>query len=155
MMERTRAFEKAMRDALPGVQVVERHSSSFGSAEAEETAEETIRSTPKLRAIVTLNIVQTRATNFALMRSRAGRHILLVGCDQDLDLIRQVRAGTIDAIIAENSFVMGFDAVQIIANQRSGKPTVAARVVPPILVTRDNVDLPEVQQVLDMNWRMQ
>jgi ribose transport system substrate-binding protein len=155
MMERARAFEQSMHDALPGVQVVEHHSTSFGSAEAEETAEETIRFTPKLRAIVTLNIVQTRAANFALMRSRAGGHILLVGCDQDLDLIRQVRAGTIDAIIAENSFVMGFDAVRIIANQRSGKPSVAARVVPPILVTRDNVDQPEVQQVLDMNWRMQ
>jgi hypothetical protein len=45
--------------------------------------------------------------------------------------------------------------VQIIASQRSGKPAEATRIVQPILVTRDNVDQPAVQQVLDMNWRMQ
>ncbi len=155
LMERTSSIEISVHDMLPDVQVVERRSTSFDFAEAEETAEETIRAVPNLRAIVALNINETRAAYFALINTHALGRILLVGCDQDLDLVRQVRAGNIDALIAENTFIMGYDAVQFIASQRSGQPTVASQVVPPILVTRENVDQPEVQKVLDMNWRAQ
>jgi ribose transport system substrate-binding protein len=154
-IERTSAIESSLHEALPSVQVIERRSTSFDFSEAEETAEETIRATPNLRAVIALNIIETRAASFAISGSPTPRSITLIGCDQDLDLVRQVRAGSIDALIAENTSVMGYDAIDLIASQRSGKSTETMRVVPPILVTRENVDRPDVQQVLDMNWRAQ
>jgi ribose transport system substrate-binding protein len=108
---------------------------------------------PKLRAMITLDVIDTRAASFAVIGSHARERIILIGCDQDLDLVRQLRMGNIDALVAQNTFVMGYDAVQLIASEHKGEPTEAKRVVLPILVTRDNVDQPEVQQVLDMNWR--
>jgi len=154
-IKRAAALVNALRQTAPNVHIIERHSTSFGFAEAEESAEETIRGTPHLRAIVALDINQTRGAYFALMAEHELGHIVLIGCDQDLDLVRQVRAGTIDAIIAENTYLMGYDAVQLIAARRAGKPAEAQRVIAPILVTRDNVDQAAVQQALDMNWRLQ
>lgn len=155
LVRRADAFESALRESLPAVQIIERHSTSFEFAEAEQTAEETIRRTPGLRAILSLDIVQTRAAYAALIATGNLGRIVLVGCDQDLDLVRQVRSGAIDALVAQNTSVMGYDAVQTIAQARSGKPMAATRVVAPVLVTRENVDQSEIQQVLDMNWRVQ
>jgi hypothetical protein len=42
--------------------------------------------------------------------------------------------------------------VQIIARLRKGQTAPERVVISPLLVTRDNVDRPDVQQVLDMNW---
>lgn len=155
LVHRADSFEESLRKAVPGVRIVERHSTSFESAEAEQTAEETIRANPDLRAILTLDIVQTRAAYTALTATGSLGRIVIVGCDQDLDLVRQLRAGVIDALVAQNTSVMGYDAVQLIAQARSGKSTGTSRLVAPVLITRENVDNPEVQQVLDMNWSVQ
>ena len=150
-VERARAFERAMQESDPKVRIIERRSTSFGFAEAEQVAEETIRANPDLRAIVGTNIVQTRAAYFAMIATNTLGRIQLVGCDQDLDLVRQLRAGAIDALVAENTSVMGYDAVQLLAAQHGSK----TKLVAPVLITREDVDSPEIQQVLDMDWRGQ
>lgn len=152
LVRRADAFEDSLRKAVPAVRIVERHSTSFEFAEAEQTDEETIRANSDLRAILTLDIVQTRAAYTALSATGNLGRIVLVACDQDLDLERMVRTGAIDAIVAQNTSVMGYDAVQLIAQARKGKTTGASRVIAPMLITRENIDTPEVQQVLDMNW---
>ncbi|HSU20204.1 MAG TPA: hypothetical protein VLI45_10720, partial [Acidobacteriaceae bacterium] len=80
--------------------------------------------------------------------------ITLVGCDQDLDLVRQMRAGAIDALVAEDTAAMGYDALQLLAAERNGHESWTKKLVPPVLITRENVDRPDIQQLLDMNWRV-
>jgi len=154
LVERAKAFEDALRQSHPDVRIIERRSSSFGFAEAEESAEETIRANPDLRSIVGMNIVQTRAAYFALVATGMLGRITLVGCDQDLDLVRQMRAGAIDALVAEDTAAMGYDALQLLAAERNGHESWTKKLVPPVLITRENVDRPDIQQLLDMNWRV-
>jgi len=155
LVARANAIQSALHAAVPGLQIVERHSTSFGFDEAEQTAEDAIRRTPHLRAIVTLNINQTRAAYFALRNNPTREQVILVGCDQDLDLVRLVRTGEIDALIAQDTFTMGFEAVEAIARQRKHETVPARRTIAPILITRENVDQPEIQKVLDMDWSAQ
>lgn len=152
---RTSAIQSALQALAPGVQVVERHSTSFSFDEAEQAAEETIRGVPHLRAIVSLSINQTRATYFALRRSPPPAPILLIGCDQDLDLVRRVRLGEIDSLVAQDTGTMGYEAVKTISELRAHSPVPSMRHIVPVLITRENVDLPSIQKVLDMNWRIQ
>lgn len=154
LVDRARAFEGALRTPHPKVRVIERRSASFGFAEAEQIAEETIRANPDLRAILGVNVVQTRAAYFALLATGNLGRIALIGCDQDLDLVRQMRAGAIDALIAENTSEMGYDALQLLDAQQAGDRRYEMKRIAPILITRENVDSPEIQQVLDMNWRV-
>lgn len=153
LVDRARAFEDALQLSHPKVRVIERRSASFGFAEAEQIAEETIRANPDLRAILGVNVVQTRAAYFALLATGKLGKITLIGCDQDLDLMRQMRAGAIDALIAENTSEMGYDALQLLAAQRAGDRRWEMKKVAPVLITRENVDNPEIQQILAMNWR--
>ena len=58
---------------------------------------------------------------------------------QDSDLIGYVDAGEIAAIAAENTYLMGRQAVLLIAESWEGKPIPARSVAPPLLITRQNL----------------
>jgi ribose transport system substrate-binding protein len=75
-----------------------------------------------------------------------------------------LRLGEIDSLVAENTFAMGYQATRLITEHRAGRRVRAAglssgetqgRVLrfAPRLVTRDNVDTPEIQKMLNMDWR--
>jgi ribose transport system substrate-binding protein len=152
-IERADAFEASLRTRFPKVRMIERRSLSFSGAEAEASVENVIHSVPELRVIISLNINQTRAAVDALHRSGASRKVVLIGCDQDLDLMLHLRLGDIDSVVAENTREMGYQAMQIIHSRLLGESTDSKFVVKPILVTKENIDSADVQEVLDMDWR--
>lgn len=148
------AFEGAIRSRSAAVRIVERRSMSSSFAEAEDVAEEVIHSDPRLRVIFTLNVNQTRAVYGALLATGRMGKVALIACNQDLDLLHHLRSGGIDSLIAQNTYAMGYEAVQVIHKQLAGERTDSKIVVQPVLVTRENVDSDEVQKVLDMHWRV-
>ncbi len=150
-IERTGAIDREIHSKLPDVRVVERRLTSLDFAEAEEVAEETIDSNPNLSVIISLNINQTRGAYQALSVTHAAGRVRLIGCDQDLDLMNHLRTGGIDSIVAENTFRMGIDAMDILHEIRAGHP-VRDEHVQPVLVTRENIDAAPVQQLLSMDW---
>lgn len=151
---RANAFEDAMEKRIPGIRIAEPRSTSVSPAAAEETAEDLIHTDPRLRVILTLSVNQSRAAYGALWGTGSQGKIVLIACDQDLDLLHHLRSGGIDSLIAQNTYVMGYDAIQAIHKQLLGEPTEQKIVIPPVLITRENVDSPEVQKVLDMDWRV-
>jgi ribose transport system substrate-binding protein len=148
-------LESSLRARFPRVTVLEKRSASFSFDEAEETAEETFRSLPTLQVVITLNVMQTRAAYAAAMTTNRLGHIKLIACDQDLDLVYRLRAGDIDAIIAQDTTTMGKDAIKMIEQRRSGIRGKSSVIVEPMLITQQTVDSAEAQSVLDMNWRGQ
>jgi ribose transport system substrate-binding protein len=149
------ALESSLQQHLPNVSVIEKRNTSFSFAEAEETAEETIRSSPNLKVIVTLNVIQTRAAYSAALRTNSLKRIKLIACDQDLDLVFRLRTGEINAIIAQDTRTMGRIAIEMIQEQLNNGRRSPSVVVQPVLITQENVDSPKVQEVLDMNWKEQ
>lgn len=153
-IERANAFEDAIRTKVEDVRVEEKHSTSVSTAEAEEVAERLIRADPHLRVIIALNVNQARAAYGAVLNTRTVDRIPLIVCDQDLDLLHHLRSGRIDSLIAQNSYGMGYTAIQNIHKQLAGEAVQPLTAIAPVLVTRENVDSDAVQQVLNMDWRV-
>ena len=65
--------------------------------------------------------------------------ISLVDCEQDSDLITYVASGEIAAVSAENTYRMGYEAVELISASLAGKPLPSTSVVPPFLITKQNL----------------
>lgn len=151
LVERADALEREIHEAAPHVKIIEKRQTSFNFAEEEAAAEEVIRSDHQLRVIVSLNVNQTRAAFQALITTGTLHRIKLIGCGQDLDLMAHLRTGGIDAIVAENTYRMGVDAMHIIRSVRSGHEA-PNLVIQPVLITRKNIDTPAVQQLLSMDW---
>jgi ribose transport system substrate-binding protein len=154
-IERANAFEDAIEKRIPGIRIEERRSTSVSPAAAEEIAEDVIHVDPHLRVILALNVNQSRAVYGALLNTGSEGKISLIACDQDLDLLHHLRSGGIDSLIAQNTYAMGYDAIQEIHKQLTGEPTEQRIVIPPVMITRDNIDSEDVQKVLDMDWRVQ
>jgi ABC-type sugar transport system substrate-binding protein len=71
-----------------------------------------------------------------------------------VDLMAGIRHGDIDSVIVENTYEMGFRAIQSIAARLRGESVPDKIELKPALVTKANIDSDEVQKMLAVNWRV-
>jgi ribose transport system substrate-binding protein len=147
------AFEHALARSYPGVRIIAHRRGSFRLGESEQQVEEILRASPKLDAILTIGITTTRGTYIALKSQGRASSTRLVACDQDLDLMYYLRRGEIDSVVAQNTYSMGYEAIQSIISQNAIGRQSGVKLVKPFLVTRENIDTSEIQRLLTMNWR--
>jgi ribose transport system substrate-binding protein len=150
---RAESFAQTLKSRFPGILLVAQPQGSFRLGETEQQAEAVLRANPKLSAIVSIGITQTRGTMFALRSFGRQNNVALIAFDQDLDLMYSLRRGDIDAVVAQDTFSMGKQAMRMIEQFQHNSITPARIQVAPVLVTRDNIDDPGIQQVLSMDWR--
>lgn len=71
-----------------------------------------------------------------------------VGFDQSEKLIEGLTNGHIDALIAQNPRKMGYDAVKAMVDHLNNKPVAAVIDTGSGVITRENLNTPEIQQLL-------
>jgi ribose transport system substrate-binding protein len=152
--DRSSAFEATLSREAPDIQIVDRLKGSFSFGQAELAAEKSIQAHPDLSAILSLNTTSTRGAVAAVGATHSSNHILIVGCDFNLDLLFILRKGILDAIIAQNMRAMGNIAVESIMAERRGLPVPAYTFVKPVLITRENIDNEAIQHMLYTDWRV-
>jgi ribose transport system substrate-binding protein len=103
IVSRQQAFEGALASEYPRIHVVARGPGAFNAAEAQESLIAALSAHPRLSAVFALTAVSTRAAYFTLKSNGKSSDTTLVGCEQDYDMIDCVRAGKINAIIAEDT----------------------------------------------------
>jgi len=151
---RTRAFEAELAKNFPDITVVQKRAGSPNTAEVQQTAQEILVDNPTLDAILTLNVTATEGTWAALGALGKSKRVKLVGCGQEVDLMAGIRHGDIDSVIVENTYEMGFRAIQSIAAQQRGESVPGRLELAPVLVTIANIDDSEIQKLLSVNWRV-
>jgi ribose transport system substrate-binding protein len=125
---------------------------SFNIPHDQQIAEETLRANPGLSAIVALTSASTRGTCSALSLGQQNRSTKLVGFDEP-DSWLLLHQADLDSVIVQNSREMGLEAVKTIAAQLQGQSVLPEVKLKPLLVTRENLNSPDVKQMLSMDWR--
>jgi ribose transport system substrate-binding protein len=151
ILERTRSFETSLATLYPGVRIVEERAGGFNIAEAQDIAEDVLERNPHLDVFLALNSATTRGAYLALKRRGLLKRVKLVACEQDL--VPPLLTGEIDSIVVENTYEMARLAVQSVARQMRGESVPALIRLSPKLVTRENLDSPEVRRMLSMDWK--
>ena len=151
ILDRTRSFELTLAQQFPGIRIAEKRMGSFNVPYEQQTAEEVLVANPNLDAILAVTADSTRGAYSALSELRRTGTVKLIGCDQDLLL--PLTTGEIDAVIAEDTYQMGYRAMELLADQRQGKPVPALIRFSPRLVTRDNLNSPEIRRMLGLVGR--
>ena len=149
IMIRARSLEKTLQN-YPSIRIVDKRIGAFNTPYDQQIAEECLRQHPEVTAIVALTSTSTRGSSIAI--SHAEHRIHLVGFD-DVDDLRPLREGKVDAIITQNSREMGFQAVTSLAAQLRGNVVPGETKIPPVLLTNKNLDTPQTQQLLSNTWR--
>jgi len=79
--------------------------------------------------------------------------VLLVGCDQQYDLLYYLSLGKIDSIVAENTYEMGELGMKIVIARIRGENPSQVIKVKPVLITLENMFAPEFVPILIHDWR--
>jgi ribose transport system substrate-binding protein len=148
LMSRLRAFETELGLHYPRIRVVTRGPGAFNAAEAQESLIAALSANHELSAVFALTAVSTRAVYFTL-KSTDRRGIILVGCEQDADMINRVRAGEINAILAEDTYQMGYLAIRQIHAFLAHRKVSAVTVLPPVLITPENASAAPIARLVD------
>lgn len=135
---RVRAAEKVFATLFPEIEVVSRIPGAYDTSRAEEVTNGALDAHPDLKAVLSFTATSTRGAHAALTSRSLQTTVHLVGCEQDSDLISYVGTGEIAAVLAENTYRMGYAAVELIASSWKGEPIPAQSIVPPLLITRQN-----------------
>ncbi len=148
---RRRAFENALAVEFPRMKIASIDMSSGDEAQAEQIAREVLQREQHLNAIFSLSAVATLGA-FRALRDEHNSKILLVGCDQQYDLLYYMSVGKIDSIIAENTYQMGELGMKMVIARKHSENSAQVIKVKPLLVTRDNMHAPELVPILLHNW---
>lgn len=147
---RERSFESTLSNEFPGIRVVARRLGLSSVPQEQHSAEELLSGTTSVDAIVALSLAATRGTYYALAEFSKAGVIKLVGFDQDL--IPPIRDGGIDSVVVQNSYELGRVAMETMNRQIRGAAGSSPVNVQPVLMTRENVDSPEIRQIENMWW---
>jgi ribose transport system substrate-binding protein len=151
ILDRVRSFEKALAESSPNIHIVEKRLGSFNVPYEQQAAEEVLSANPSLDAILAVTADSTRGAYTALTETRKAGRVKLVGCDQDLLL--PIISGEIDSVIAEDTYAIGYAAIDLLSRQRKGAATKPLTRFPPVLVTKDNLNTPEIRRMLGLVGR--
>jgi ribose transport system substrate-binding protein len=146
--ERVEAFDRALASGFPHLRVIERRTGSFNVPYEQQITEEILNTHPDLDAIFAVSADATRGAYSALVELHKTGAVKLIGCDQDL--LMPLVTGGIDSVFAENTFEMGRKAVEFVADGRQGKAVPPITRLQPLMVTKDNLQSPDIRKILGL-----
>jgi ribose transport system substrate-binding protein len=144
VMNRMRAFEDHLHREYPSIRVTERKPATHDALSSEQIATEALKATPQVDAALALDLSAAVGLYQAEQQLPKRRPITIVACGQDPELFNLLRLGAIQAFIAQDTFTMGYEAVNEVMRMRRGLPVPARMELKPIFITSANVDDPAI-----------
>jgi ribose transport system substrate-binding protein len=152
--EREDGFLEALK-AQPGIQVVSSNQYAGADVESAYKKSETLLSNYKkpdgslgLDGIFTPNESATFGMLRVLQDNGWAGKVHFVGFDASENLVKGLRSGQIDALVVQDPIKMGYLGVKTLASHLKGQPVDKRIDTGVALATRDNMDAPEMKDVL-------
>jgi ribose transport system substrate-binding protein len=155
-MIRARSFEQSLARNFPGIRIVEKRTGSFMFPHEQQVAEDTLRANPNLNVIVALMSTSVDGALSALDGSRVKSSVKVVGFDSADSASSPPfdRTPSLDCVIEENTRAMGQKAIELIHARALGQSVPATVHLSPTLISRDNINSPEVRRMLSMDFKL-
>jgi len=148
---REQGFLDTIQEKYPDIELVS--TDQYAGVTREEsikTAQDLISNYPDVEGIFCPN----ESSTFGMMRvlqkrGKSKERIKFVGFDATEDLANGLEKGLIDALVAQHPFKMGYTGVEMVYRAIQGKEVPKRKATPSVLVTPDNLEDPEIQQVVN------
>ena len=147
-MKREQGFLDAVREGFPGIEVLDVRFNMADRAKAMAEAENLMTAHPDLAGLFADNESSTDGTVRAVKQRDAVGAVKIVGFDASDELVAEMRAGVIDSIVVQDPFKMGYEATIQMAVQLAGGEPVREMDSGAYLLTPENIDTPEMRQVV-------
>jgi len=145
-MAREQGFEDAIKKDFPGIEIVDKRYGWADRAKSLNVAENMLTAHTDLAAMFASN--ESSAVGAAQAIKGRNAKVRLVGFDSSPGLLDDLKAGLIDSLVVQDPFRMGHDALAAAVGKLRGGTPQKIQNIPPRLVTKENLDDPEVQKQL-------
>lgn len=146
-MAREQGFEDGIKK-FAGIQIVDKRYGMADFAKSLQVAENMLTAFPDATGLFASN--ESSAVGAAqALQGRNSKTVKMVGFDWSPTLLKHLREGLVDSLVAQDPFNMGYESVMAAVNKLEGKPVEKNRPMPPRLITKANLDSPEVKAQLE------
>jgi len=144
---REQGFEEGIKQH-PGVKLVSVLYSESDAAKGMAVTENMLTSVPDLKGIFAANEPGAIGAARAIEQRRLAGKVKLVAFDAAKSEIDALRRGTIQALIVQNPFKMGYEGVKAAAAAIHGEKVPLRIDTGVAVVTKENLNMPEVKELL-------
>lgn len=146
-MAREQGFEDGIQK-FPGIRIVDKRYGMADFAKSLQVAENMLTAFPDASGLFASN--ESSAVGAAqALKGRKSTTVKMVGFDWSPTLLTDLRAGLIDSLVAQDPFQMGYRSVTAAIQKLDGKAVEKNQPLPPRLITKANIDTPEVKEQLE------
>lgn len=147
-MDREKGFTEVMAKDFPNIQVVATQYGMSDRAKAMSASENILTAHPDLDGIFASSEPSSVGAALAIKGRGVSGKVKLVAFDSSDGLLEDLKGGTIDAMVVQDPFKIGFEAVRTVVDKIRGKTPpkqldLAARVI-----RKADLEKPEIKQLL-------
>jgi len=148
-MEREHGFEDVMKKEFPGIEIVAHQYGMADRSKSMAAAENMLTAHPDLQGIFGSTEPSSMGTSLALKQRGVVGKVKFVAFDSSDNMIEDLRAGVIDAMVVQDPFKMGYDAVKTLVDKLHGKPPAEKKIdLSARVVTKADLETQEVHALL-------
>ena len=146
--EREEGFQEVIKQKFPDIEIAAFQYGEADRARSLDRATDILTAHPDLNGFFASNESSTVGVVQAIKQKGLGGKIVLVGFDSSPNLIDDLKAGAIDSLVLQNPFKMGYEAVKSMVRKLNGETPERKVDTGVQLLTRENLETPEMQQLL-------
>jgi len=147
-LDREAGFEDALQKEFPGIRIVARQFSMSDRAKAMAAAENFVTAQPDLDGMFASAEPGSVGAALALKSRGLAGKVKLVAFDASDELVQDLKDGSIDALVAQDPFRMGYEAVKTLVDKLHGGNPPKLIDLSATVVTKSDLDKPAIKALL-------
>ena len=149
---RERGFEDTLGKEFPNVKIAARQFCMSDPAKSRAAAENILTAHPDLAGIFASSEAASIGSIQAIRSRKLSGKIKLVTFDSSETHIEAIKDGTIDVMLVQDPFRMGYEAVKSLADKLDGQAPAKRLDLPARMIVKSDLDKPEVRDLLFPEW---
>lgn len=148
-MERERGFEDTIAKEFPRIHILQKQYGMSDRSKAMAAAENILTAHPNLDGIFASTEPSSVGTALALKSRGLNGKIKFVAFDAAEGMIEDLKGGTIDALVAQDPYRIGYEAVSTLVDKLNGKTPQKRIDLSAHVITKADLDKPEIKALLN------
>ncbi|WP_108460493.1 ABC transporter substrate-binding protein [Devosia naphthalenivorans] len=147
--ERRQGFMEQLASEYPGLTLVADKYADGQAATGLNITTDLLTANPNLVGIFASNLIQAQGAGQAIAENGAAERVALIGFDSDDKLVGFLKDGTIDALVVQDPYRMGFDGIKTALAVSKGETVEKFVDTGANLITTANMEEPRSQELLN------
>jgi ribose transport system substrate-binding protein len=148
-MDRERGFKDILAKDFPGIQIVAEQFGMADRAKSRAASENMLAAHPDLAGMFASSEPSSVGASLAIKSRDLAGKVRLVTFDSSDGMVEDMKAGVIDAMVVQDPFKIGYEAVKSVVDQLNGKTPPKRMDLSAQVLTKADLEKPEVKKLLN------